>query len=266
MLVIGELINTSRKKIHPAVEVRDAVYIQDIARRQVEAGAQMVDVNAGTLIHEEPEALRWLVQTVQTAVDVPLCIDSPNPVAIESALEVHRGKALVNSISDEKERFERIAPVVKKYGCGVVGLCMDDTGIPRSPEGRFRVASNLVCRLLDYGIAREDIYLDALIQPVSVVPDAGTVVLETLGQIKANFNGIHTICGLSNFSYGLPRRAIINQAFLVMAISRGLDAAIVDPLDSQLLSLMYAAEAALGKDEFCLNYIRAFSEGKVASD
>lgn len=263
MLVIGELINTSRKKIRPAVEARDASYIQEIARKQVEAGAQMVDVNAGTLIHEEPEALRWLVKTVQEAVDVPLCIDSPSPVAIEAALEVHRGKAIVNSISGETERFERIAPVVKKYGCAVVGLCMDDNGIPHSPEGRFRVASNLLCRLLDYGIAREDIYLDALVQPVSTVPDAGTILLATLDHIKANFNGIHTICGLSNFSYGLPRRAIINQALLVMAISRGLDAAIVDPLDGQLLSLMYAAEAALGKDEFCLNYIQAFREGKI---
>lgn len=263
MLIVGEKINTSRSSIAPAVEKRDAAFIQDLARKQAEAGANMIDVNAGTLLGDEPAALAWLVQTVQAVLDMPCCLDSPNPVAIEAALKVHKGKALINSVSGEAERFNKIAPLVKKFGCSVVGLCMDDKGIPETAEGRLEVAKSLVSRLNDMGINDEDIYLDPLVQPISVNPQAAAVTLDTIGGITARLPRVHKICGLSNVSFGLPARKVINQSFMAMAIGRGLDGAIVDPLDGRLMALGLAATALAGQDEYCANYLAAYRKGKL---
>ncbi len=263
MLIVGEKINTSRGAIAPAVEKRDAGFIREIARKQVANGAAMIDVNAGTLLDGEPDALAWLVQTVQAELDVPCCIDSPNPVAIQAALEVHRGKALINSISAETERFSKIAPLAGRYGCSVVGLCMDDGGIPETAAGRAEVAGKLVARLNDLGVKNEDIYLDPLVQPISVNFQAAAVTLDTIGAITAEFPGVHRICGLSNVSFGLPVRKLINQSFMVMAMDRGLDAAIVDPLDGGLMALTLAANALAGRDEYCTAYLAAYRRGKL---
>ncbi len=263
MLIIGELINTSRKKIAPAVANRDAGYIKELARSQVEAGADMVDVNSGTMMKNEPEVLAWLVETIQAEVDAPLCLDSPNPEALERALSVHKGTAMLNSISGEKKRFKEILPLVKKYRTKVVALAMDDNGIPKTAENRLKVASNLVESLTAAGVPAEDIYLDPLVQPISTDSTAGAVVLETLWLIKSKLSGVHTICGLSNVSFGLPQRKLLNQAFIAMTMAVGLDSAIVDPLDERLMSLVTAANALRGDDLYCANYLEAYRKGRL---
>jgi cobalamin-dependent methionine synthase I len=263
MIVVGELINSSRKAIGPLVEAKDAAAIQDLARRQKAAGATYIDVNAGTFVTQEADYLAWLVTTVQAAVDSPLCIDSPNPAALEQALALHKGKALVNSITAEKERYNRIVPLVKKYKCSVVGLCMDDNGMPESAAERVAVAKVLAAALVKEGIPLEDIYFDPLVRPISTDPRYGKMVLDTTALIKQEFPQAHVICGLSNVSFGLPLRKLINQNFLVMAMTCGLDAVIIDPLDARIMSNLHATDAILGRDEYCMNYITQHRDNKL---
>ncbi|MHB1458206.1 MAG: methyltetrahydrofolate cobalamin methyltransferase [Armatimonadota bacterium] len=262
MLIVGERINTSRKGISPAVEGRDSEFIIDTAQKQYEAGAGYIDVNAGTLVEKEPEALEWLVKTVQGAIDVSLTIDSPNPVAIKRALEAHKGQAMINSITAEKERYENILPLVKEHKTKVIALAMDDSGIPTTSEGRLKAAHKLVDNLTSEGIALDDIYVDPLVYPIATGSHYGRAVLDTISTIRREYPGIHAICGLSNVSHGLPIRKLLNQAFLVMCMTAGLDAAIIDPLDQRLMALVQASDALLGNDEYCAEYIAASRQGK----
>lgn len=264
MIIVGERINTSRKAIAPAVMAKDGAFIQQEAIKQLEAGVQYIDVNCGTMVDEEPEYLEWLVKTVQEATGGGLCsLDSPNPAALERALKTHRGKPLINSITGEKERMEAILPLVREYKTGIVALAMDDQGMPETAEERLTIAAYLVERLTKAGVALDDIYLDPMVRPVSTGGHYGRVVFETVQKISREFPGVHTICGLSNISYGLPARKLVNHTFLVMAIMSGLDAAILDPLDKRLMSLLAAAEVLVERDEYALNYISAFREGKL---
>lgn len=263
MIIVGELINTSRKEVLAAVKERDVQFIQDLAKKQVEAGAFYVDVNAGMLLDEEPEAMKWLVETVQDVVDSPCCIDSPNPEALKVGLEVHKGKALINSISLEKERFDKVLPLIKEYKASVIALCMSDAGMPKGIEDRVANAKELVERLNAAGIPNEDIYIDPLIQPVSTSSDSGLAASESIKQIMENHAGVHTTCGLSNVSYGLPKRRLLNRAFLVQCMAAGMDSAILDPLDKDIMSIMYASEVLLNRDEYCLNYINAERENRL---
>jgi 5-methyltetrahydrofolate--homocysteine methyltransferase len=266
MLIVGERINTSRKVkgepvIENAVRSRDAEFIIDLAKKQYEAGAHYIDVNAGTLINDEPEALEWLVTTIQGVLNVPLAIDSPNPVAIERALKVHKGQAMINSITAEKQRYESVLPLVKEYKTKVIALSMGDAGIPTDAIGRVEAARQLIGSLLDEGISPEDIYSDPLVYPIATGSTYGSAVLETIHTIKQEFP-VHIIAGVSNVSHGLPARKYLNQAFTVLCMGAGLDAAIVDPLDKQLMALVYASEALLGRDEYCAEYLAAAREGK----
>jgi len=262
MLIIGERINTSRKVkgepiIENALKNRDAQFFIDLARKQCEAGAGYVDVNAGTLLEGEPDALEWLVTTIQAALEVPLTIDSPNPVAVERALKVHKGQAMINSITAEKDRYSSILPFVKQYETKVVALSMGDGGIPSDSAGRISVARELIGNLLAEGVKPENIYSDPLVYPVATGPEYGLAVLETIRTVKAEFPEVQTIAGVSNVSHGMPARKFLNQAFTVMCMAAGLDAAIVDPLDRQLMALIYASEALRGRDEFCVEYLAA---------
>lgn len=263
MLVVGERINTSRKPIAELVARRDTEAVVREAALQREAGADYVDVNAGTFLTEEPEMLRWLVTTIQEAVSTPMCIDSPNPVAVRSALQVHRGRALLNSITGEKSRYEQLLPLVREYGCGVVALCLDDAGMPASAQDAVDKGTRLVESLLEAGVPAGDIYVDPLVRPVSTDSCAGVAVVEAIRVIKERYPGVHTICGLSNVSFGLPQRRLLNQAFLVATMTAGLDAVILDPLDARLMALLRAAEAVLGRDGYCARYLRAFREGRL---
>lgn len=263
MLIVGERINTSRKDIRPAVERKDREFIQKEAKLQVDAGAGMVDVNCGTRVKEEAEDLEWLVKTVQEAVSVPLCLDSPNPEALERALAAHKGKALVNSITLEKERIEKILPLIKKDDSRVVALTMDERGMPNDTKTRVEIAGKLLKVLEGEGIKREDIYFDPLVRPLGTDPGQSLVVLETIRAIMEKFSGAHTFCGLSNISFGLPLRPLLNRNFLTMAMLMGLDSVMIDPLDKHMMANLRASLALLNKDEFSLEYITAFREGRL---
>ncbi|MGE5598318.1 MAG: methyltetrahydrofolate cobalamin methyltransferase [Bacteroidota bacterium] len=263
MLIIGERINTSRKAVAPAVGARDGDFVRGEARNQVEAGADYLDVNCGTFVQEEPELLEWLVRTVQSAADVPLCLDSPNPAALRRALAAHRGRALINSITAERDRWDKVLPLVKEYGARIIALTMDDEGMSESAEERFRVGAHLVENLTKNGVAPEDIFIDPLVRPVSTGTHYALVVYETILRIRREFPGVHTVCGLSNVSYGLPARKLVNQTFLVQAMQAGLDAAIVDPLDKRLMSLIYASELLLNRDEYAANFLSAFRQERL---
>ena len=267
MLIVGELINTSRKPIKEAIERGDAAYIRDIAVRQAEAGADYIDVNCGTLIHNEPETMAWLVNIVREAVDVPLCIDSPNPEALEAGLKLAtKGRPMLNSITAEPDRFEAVLPIVKNFKAKVVALCMDEEGIPATAEKRIEIARKLVEDLTAAGIAREDIYLDPLVKPISTSDQAGAELIAAVGFIRENFPGVHTICGLSNVSFGLPNRRVLNQAFMVQLMTVGMDSYILDPLDREMMGFFYASKALLGKDPFCTGYLKAHRRGLYRRD
>jgi cobalamin-dependent methionine synthase I len=264
LIIIGEKINTSLKAIRPAVEAMDAVAVQDVAIKQVEAGANYIDVNCGTFPFKEPELLEWLVMTVQEVVNVPLCIDSPNPKALDLALKANKnGKPLINSITAEKERYNAIFPLVLKYSTSIVALCMDDNGMPETADDRVKIAHRLVESMTKEGVKLEDIYFDPMVRPLGTGSHYGIVAIETIRRIMEEFPGVHTTCGLSNISFGIPARKLVNQAFLISAIGAGLDSAILDPLDKKIMSFVYAAELLYGKDDFCLNYLTAFREGKL---
>ena len=266
MLIIGEKINSSRKDIKEMVENKNKEFIQELAQKQVEGGAQMLDLNIGTIRKGEPEDMKWLVKTVQEAVDVPLCIDSPNHEAIEAGLEVYdwrKGKALINSVTAEREKMELIFPLVKKYKCSVVALTMDERGIPQDSKERFKIADELIRALINKGIPTEDIYIDPLTLPVSANIQNSNTVLETLKRIKDLHPEVKTIIGLSNISYGLPERKLVNQSFVVLAVAYGLDAVILDSTDQKIMALIKATNLLLGKDEFCGQYLKAFREGKL---
>jgi len=263
MLVIGERLNTSRKGLHEAVEKRDEEFLKEIARKQVENGADYLEVNCGTRLSSEVEDLPWLAKLVQETVDVPLSIDTPRVEAMEPALSVHKGRAIINSISAESDRYEKILPLVKKHKSGVIALCMDDGGIPETAEQKFEVASNLRARLMSDGVPEEDIYLDPLVQTVGSNQAIGVAVVETIREIARSFPQTHISCGISNISHGMPKRKVLNRNFLVMCIAAGLDTGIVDPNDAELMQSILAAEALAGKDEFCTRYIEAYRAGKI---
>jgi 5-methyltetrahydrofolate--homocysteine methyltransferase len=260
MLIVGELINASRKQIRAAIENQDTQAIQQISKEQAANGADYIDVNAGVFVGKEAEYLRWLVTTVQEAVDTPCCIDSPDPGAIEAALSVHRGTPMINSISMEKERYEALMPIIAGTDYKIVALCMSDAGMPETADSRLSIAAELVDNLVKNQIPLENIYVDPLVQPLSTNDNYGTEFLDSIERIKTQFPGIHTICGLSNISYGLPERMLLNQTFMVMAITRGLDGAIVNPLDKKMMAAILTAETLAGKDEWCAKYLEAYRQ------
>ena len=270
MLIVAERINTSRKVkgeaiVEKAVLDRDAAFIQKLAADQIEAGGTYVDVNCGTLTAGEPEALEWLVKTVQAAVDAPISFDSPNPVAIERAISAYdfgKGQPMINSITAETERFNNILPFVRKHKAKVIALAMDDSGIQTDPEKRLSVARDLVNRLAGAGVPLDDIYVDPLTFPIGTGTEVGLAMLDIIQRIMAEFPGVHTIAGLSNISHGMPARKLLNQAITLLAMDRGLDAGIIDPMDRYLMALIAAGEALLGRDEFSMNYITMSREGK----
>jgi len=262
MLIVGELINTSRKAIKLAVGNRDAAFIKEIAQQQVDAGADYVDVNCGTMVHDEEEVMAWLVETVQQQVTAPLCIDTPNSKALEMGLSLIRnGQPMINSITAEKERFAAILPMVLKYKAKIVGLCMDDSGMPETAADRLKIADKLIYDMVAAGVPEDDIYLDPLVKPVSTGDSSGLEVLETIYAIKQKYPKVHGICGLSNISFGLPNRKVLNQAFMIQTMTMGMDGYILDPLDKTMMGFVYTSQVLLGKDEFCMQYLTAHRKG-----
>jgi 5-methyltetrahydrofolate--homocysteine methyltransferase len=262
MLVVGERINSSRKGIEAALRERNSEFVTKEAQDQVDAGAHVIDVNTATVMDQETESLKWTVQLIQDSVSVPICIDSPNPMAVAEVLPFCKGKAMINSITAEAERYAKLIPLIQEHKPNVVGLCMDDRGMPDTAEDRTRIASDLIEKLTNDGVPIGDIYIDPVVTPVSTDTRFGVAVLNAIEAIMKEFPGVHTICGLSNVSYGLPNRKQVNQMFLVMAMTRGLDAVILDPCDKRIMANLITTMTLLGKDEFCTNYLKAFREGK----
>jgi cobalamin-dependent methionine synthase I len=263
MIIVGELINSSRKAIASAIEGRDDGAIRRLAKDQAEHGVHYIDVNAGSFRSGESEHLQWLVEKVQEEVDLPCCIDSPDPRAIEAALSAHRGTAMINSISLEKRRCENLLPLIAGTGLKIVALCMSDSGMPRTAEDRMRTAEELLNLLLNHNMKLENIYVDPLVQPVATDQTFGREFLAAVERIMSHFPGVHTICGLSNVSFGLPLRKFVNQTFMAMAIAKGLDAAILDPLDKRMMANILAAEVLAGRDRFCMSFLKAYREKRL---
>ena len=263
MQIIGEKINGTLQEVKTAIRERNTSFIKDLARRQVEAGAALVDVNAGTLPAEEPEALSWLVRTVQGEVDAPLCLDSANPQALAMAIQETKQTPMINSISGERARLDGILPLVSKHGCSVIALAMDEKGIPKGVDERLTVIRRLIDRTRNAGLSDEKVYIDPLVMTISTNTESGAIALETMRAVRAEFPKAHLCAGLSNISFGLPARHLVNRVFLTLALAAGLDAAILDPFDQELRGEMVAAELVLGRDRHCLNYTRSYREGRI---
>jgi len=261
--VIGERINTTLKKVQAAVEKKDAVYIQEDVKNQEAAGATYIDVNAGARIGHEKEDMQWLIGVVQKATTLPLCLDSPDPDILEMAYGMVDKTPMVNSISLEKDRLDAMLPFLKGKECKIIALCMDDTGMPKSSADIVSRAKTIVAALEGIGMQRDDIFVDPLIQPMSVDSNNGTMVMDAVKAIMLELKGVHTTGGLSNISYGLPQRKIINRSFLLMMMANGFDSAIMDPLDKDIMAALKTGEMITGQDGFCMNFLKGVRSGAI---
>ena len=262
MLIIGERINASRKSIAEAISSRNISFIQNEAQVQVMAGADYIDVNAGTFVGEEAKHLKWIIETVQEVIDLPLCIDSPDPSVIKAMIPLAKKTPMINSITLEPSRLEGILPLVAEHKMKVIALCQSGDAIADTAEAKFRMAGQLVEKVREAGISMDDLYIDPLVYPLATNDQSASATLNAIERIMREFPGVHTTCGLTNVSYGLPNRKLVNRTFLVAAIVRGLDSAILDPTDKQLFGALKATLMIAGKDEFCMEYIAGFREGK----
>ena len=259
-VIIGERINpTGRKVLAAEMAADDFSRVEADALSQVYAGAQMLDVNAGIPLADEPALLARAVKLVQSVTDAPLSIDSSIVAALEAGLAVYEGKALVNSVTGEEERLESILPLVRKHGAAVVAISNDETGISEDPDVRFGVAKRIVERAEDHGIPRSDIVVDPLVMPIGAINQAGRQVMHILRRLREELH-VNSTCGASNISFGLPNRNGINSTFLSMAITAGMTSAITNPLHGDIVQTCLAADVMMGHDPDCRRWIAKFRE------
>ncbi|MDM7998712.1 MAG: dihydropteroate synthase [Dehalococcoidia bacterium] len=267
MLIVGESLNGTIPKVGEAIKAKDAEFVRKLALDQVEAGAQMLDVNAGVAGASEAEDLAWLVGLVQETVSVPLLIDSADPAALEAALAIHKGRPMINSISAEKHKLDSVLPLVASHDCSVVALCLGDEGIPQTPEARLKVARITVERAQAAGVKLEDIYVDPLTLGMCTSDKAAKITLETLRLIRQELPGVRIMCIASNVSFGMPNRRLLNRTFAAMAVAAamGVEAVMVDVRDKAMMSSLMAADALAGRDPYCKAYFKAFRAGKLVT-
>jgi len=264
-IIIGERINpTGRKRLQAEFEAHDFSTVQQDALAQVQAGARILDVNAGVPDGDEPELLTAAIRAVRAVTDVPLSIDTANPQALTAALAIYEGKALINSVNGERRSLETILPLVKEHGAAVIALCMDDDGIPDTPDKRLAVADKIIARTTQLGIPLEDIVVDPLVLTVSVDGTAAAVTLAATALIVREF-GVNITMGASNVSFGMPDRPALNAAFMAMAIQAGLTCPITNPLEPDLATAVLAADLAMGKDEWGERWITAYRSRRPAT-
>lgn len=257
-VMIGERINpTGRKLLSKEMAEGDFSRVEQDTLAQVAAGAQMLDVNAGIPLADEPRILAETIKLVQSLTDVPLSIDSSIVAALEAGLEVYQGKALLNSVTGEEERLDVVLPLVKKYGCAVIAISNDETGISEDPDVRFAVAKKIIERAADYGIPYSDIVVDPLVMPIGAVNSAGKQVMSLVRRLQEELK-VNTTCGASNVSFGLPNRNGVNAVFLTMAIASGLTSAITNPLHNPVMQAVMGANIMMGNDPNCTNWIKKF--------
>lgn len=261
MIIIGEKINGTLAPVKKAILDRDEGYIGRIAKRQAEAGATYLDVNAGTSPDREADDLLWLIDTVESAVDTPLCIDSPRPQTLAEVLPHVQNLGLINSVSDETDKPESVFPLVEKYNCGIIALTVDQRGIPNDTQTRVEIAEKLISKAAAYNISHENIYIDPLVTAIATNSDSCQVFTATVRTLKEKYPAVKITSGLSNISYSLPRRKFINRSFLTLAMEAGMDSAILDPLDTELMGILYATNTLTGNDNHGIKYIRAFRKG-----
>ena len=259
-VIIGERINpTGRKLLAEEMKAGNLERVREDALSQVAAGAQMLDVNAGVPLADEPKILADSIKLIQGITDVPLCIDSSIVEALERGLEAYEGKALLNSVTGEEERLDTVLPLVKKFGCAVIGISNDDSGISEDINVRFDVAKKIVERAMDHGIPKEDVIIDPLVMPVGAINDAGRQVLELIKKLQ-NELGVNTTCGASNLSFGLPNRHGLNTAFIAIAIASGMPCAITNPLEKEIMQSVKGANVVMGHDPECSDWIMSYRE------
>ncbi len=267
MIIVGERINSTRKPITAALEARDADHILNEARRQWQAGAAYLDVNTAMMRTAEAKVMTWVIELIQ--VELPealIAIDSADPAAIEAGFKAHRGRPLLNSINGEKERMDALMPLIREYNPRVIGLTIDDGGISQDADNRYRIGAELIELLAHNQLDLDDIFIDPLIFPVSAELQAGNASLAIIKRLKENYPGVHTICGLSNISFGLPERKLINQVYMILAMGQGLDAAIIDPVDRRMMASITTVITLLGQDRVCRNYLKAYRGGDLNLD
>ncbi len=259
MLVIGELINGMFKNVAKAIVNKDKVIIQKLAKEQVAAGAGMLDVNVGPAAADAVEAMKWLVETIQEVTDAPLALDSTKPQVIEEGLKLAKAKAMINSTTADKEKLDVLIPMAKQYGASLIGLTMDKKGIPRDRNQRSEFAAQIVTASMEAGLNLTDLYLDPIILPVNVAQAQAKEVLEAIREISLLSDPPpKTVVGLSNVSQGTENRSLINRTFLVMAAACGLEGAILDPLDKEMMAAVITAELLLNKHIYCSSYLDAY--------
>ncbi len=274
-LTIGERLNATRKGVATAIKEKNVDFIIEEINKQLDGGAAMIDVNAGINPKLEKESMRWLAKVVAGACDTPLCLDSPNPEVIKTAveavletrgaevpggfeIEVNLPWLMINSVTLEDKSYDGIVPLLKEYNCAVVALCMKSGDAPGGTDARISIGRDLVDKLTADGVQPEKIYVDPLVLPVGVDTTNGMAATEIIHSLKSEFAGLRSCCGLSNISFGLPVRAVLNRVFLTLMISAGLDSAILDTSDRKLMSAARASLTMCGKDAFCADYISAF--------
>lgn len=262
MIVIGEKINATRSAVRDIIEQRRADQLVDLGKIQAAAGAAYIDVNVGTgrgTQQDEVNAMQWAVRALTAAIDKPLCIDSADPVVMKAGLEAMAQRpAMINSVKADAKYLNSVLPLAAKFEAPVVALAMDDKGIPKTVEGRINACRKIATACRDYEVSIESVFFDPLVLPVSTDARQGKVTLDTLAAIKQTFPGARTTMGLSNISFGLPGRALLNAAFLQMAIYAGLDAAIMDPMNKDMMQAARTGDALMGKDRHFRKYSRAF--------
>lgn len=266
MIIIGEKINGTRKAVAKAIDERDADFIKRLAESQDRAGSDYLDLNAGSPPDREPEDMVWLVENAQAASDLPLCLDSANPAALKPCLGISRKTPLINSLSCERARIEGVLPLVLEYKTGLIILALDDvTGIPNSSEARMDIIHKLVTMAIEGGLAAEQLFIDPLVTAIATDTENALITFDTIRRVKQTYPTAHVTSGLSNISFGMPARPLINRAFVAMCVMAGLDSAIADPEDRELMGMVLAAEMLMGKDSYCQNFNRAFRAGRIGS-
>lgn len=261
MIIIGEKINGAIPSVAEAILKKDGEFIKNLAKKQAEAGADFIDVCASTDTEIELETMEWLINLVQEVTDTPVAVDSPSAEICAKAIHLCNRPGLVNSVSLEGDKIERIFPVIANTEWQCVALLCDDTGIPRNGEQRLDIFARTMAQAEKYQIDPSRLHIDPLVEMLCTSEEGISMVLDVIRQVKAQYPGIHVTGGASNISFNLPARKFVNQAFLVLAMGAGMDSAIIDPLHKHMMGLVYATQALKGEDDYCMTYISAYRDG-----
>jgi 5-methyltetrahydrofolate--homocysteine methyltransferase len=250
--------------VSQAIRDRDVKFIQNLAKQQAEDGSDYLDVNAGTPPKREPEDMAWLVASIQAVCDTPLCLDSANPEALKAALEIVAHPPIINSVSGETPRIEQVLPLALEFKTSLILLALDDeTGIPATSDGRMKIVDRLVGLAKQGGLAESQLFVDPLVTAISTSTENAMITYDTIRKIREKYSECHITSGLSNISFGMPLRPLINRTFMAMCVQAGLDSAILNPGDRSLAAVILASEMLMGKDPFCQNFSKAFRSGRI---